>query len=139
MKREGVVREHADGVRGDRCGERGQQPAAIRGVSLCLTEQPAHRAHEEPEEGEKTDRSGLEQRSEPLIVEDRCIGFRPGRDARAEPLSDERLPLPLADAGPQVGQSPATGCALAVVLLGDESALRKEGVLDRPDGAGRRM
>ena len=94
------------------------------------------RPDEEPEPAEEADASGLEQRPEPLVVEDVRGDDTRVRvdDARAESLSEERLPPPLLEAGPRSASRPLP-LARRSLLLGDEAAGREERLLDRAERA----
>ena len=132
-----------------------EQPASVGVVLLRLRAEPAHDADEEPEPAEEADRAGLEQRPEPLVVEDVRVGCRgrsrrrrgcrsPGRAAAsachscsAGPRSASR-PLPLS---PGIDCCSATrppggrnDCLIAPSVPGSTSLITiRAGISSRPE------
>ena len=122
---------------GYRSGDRDQQPASRAFVSLGLGAESPHRAREEPEPAEEAENAGLEQRPEPLIVQDVVARGRSGRldHARAEALAHKRLALPFAYPRTEVGKAPAATLTGLRLLLGHEPTRWHERVLDRSQRA----
>ena len=94
------------------------------------------RTRHEPEPGDKAEQAGLEQRSEPLVVQDLSVDARGAHPARSVPAAEERVLSPLRKRGAEVSHPALAGVAGVGCLLCQEAAGREERLLDRPERSG---
>ena len=134
-ERERVIREHPDGVGRHGCRDRDKQPAPVGVVAFRFTPEPPDRASEEPKPTDEPDHPDLEQRPEPLVVDDVVLRGGAGRvdDAGRVALPEERLELPFLETRPQGPRGARFRSCLPATAAPQRARLRHERVLDRAE------
>jgi hypothetical protein len=101
-----VEREVPHGVGRHRRGDRYEQPAGVRIVRLRPSAQPPEHSPEQQDPGEESKDADINERAQPLVVEDASVRIGAGGYPGAEPIAEEGFLGDLVERWPDVGDAP---------------------------------